>query len=129
IQDFIGDFTGTGPNPVTLSLTTLLDPSSSVAGDPATSLTDVVNALSSAASAAYSALLPTADLINAALTSIPAYDAGLFADNLQAGDLLDAVGLPIAADTGLVSMGALLEAVVVLGAVTTVVSDLASIIP
>ncbi len=130
IQDFVGDFTGTGPNPVTLSISSLLDPSSAaLPSDPATSLTDIVNALSSATSALYSALLPTADLINSLVTTIPAYDASIFTENLDAGNVLDAVGLPIAADTGLVSMGALLEISVVADAASTALSDLASLFP
>ncbi len=145
IDNFIGDFTGTGPNPVLLSLTSLLDPSSATTSatsvlsglstlisDPASLITDVQNALntlSSAASSAYSALLPTADVLNALVTSIPAYDLSLFAGNLDAGNLLDAVGLPIAADTGLVSMGVLLEGLVVFDAAYPVIADLASLIP
>jgi hypothetical protein len=116
---------------VTLSIGSLLDPSSAaLPGDPATSLpTDIVNALSGAASALYSALLPTADLINSLVTTIPGYDASIFVENLKACNVLDAVGLPIAADTGSVSMGALLEISVVADAATTPISDLASLIP
>ena len=69
--------------------------------DPAATLTDLVNGISSAASTAYSTLLPLADVGNALLISIPAYDLSLFTDNLASGDLIDAIGLPIAADTGM----------------------------
>ena len=60
-----------------------------------------MNAISSAASTAYSTLLPLADVGNALLTSLPAYDLSLFTENLSSGDLLDALGLPIAATTGM----------------------------
>jgi hypothetical protein len=83
------------------SLTELLSTLGTVAADPAASLTDLVNAISSAASTAYSVLLPLADIGNALLTSLPAYDLSLFTDNLSNGDLLDAIGLPLAADTGM----------------------------
>jgi PE-PPE domain len=83
------------------SLPDLLSALSADAADPAASLTDFVNAISSAASTAYSTLLPLTDIANAALTSLPAYDLSLFADNLANGDLLDAFGLPIAANTAL----------------------------
>ncbi len=83
------------------SLTELLSTLGTVAADPAASFTDLVNAISSAASTAYSTLLPLADIGNALLTSLPAYDLSLFADNLSSGDLLDAIGLPIAANTGM----------------------------
>ncbi len=108
IQNFIGDFTGTGPNPVTLpslsSITSLLDPSSGTgvvtspmgnslsalqafSSDPAATLatliTDAANSISTGASSYYSVLLPTADYINAAVITIPAYDASLFLNNLS----------------------------------------------
>ncbi len=70
------------------------------------SLTEIVNALSSVASTAYGTLLPTADIFNALLTSAPAYEATLFADNLATGDLVDAFGLPVAANTALDTLAA-----------------------
>lgn len=143
IENVIGDLTGNGPNPVTLelpslsSLTSLLNPSSgtasaladplaalsAAASDPALSLTDFVNALSTAASTFYGDLLPTADIANAFLTSIPAYDASLFLDNL--GDPINAIGLPIAADIGLGTTLAGIESAVIGDAITTTVSSLA----
>jgi hypothetical protein len=83
------------------SLPELLSTLGTVAANPAASFTDLVNAISSAASTAYSTLLPLADIGNALLTSLPAYDLSLFTDNLSNGDLLDAIGLPIAANTGM----------------------------
>ena len=83
------------------SFTDLLSALSADAANPAASFTDLVNAISSAASTAYSTLLPLADIGNALLTSLPAYDLSLFTDNLSNGDLLDALGLPIAANTGM----------------------------
>jgi hypothetical protein len=50
----------------------------------------------------YDQLLPIADVINALTTTLPAYDATLFFDQLQDGNLLDAIGLPIAANMALV---------------------------
>ena len=134
VENFIGDFTGTGPNPVDLAslgslvnfssgTSTLPDPLtalSTLASDPASSITDIANTISSAGSTAYATLLPTADIANALLTSIPAYDVSLFLDNLQAGDLLDAVGLPIAADTALFTLAGGFEYSVVSDAVSTI---------
>jgi hypothetical protein len=102
------------------SFTDLLSALSADAANPAASLTDFINALSTAASAAYSTLLPTADIINALVTSIPAYDAALFSANLTAGDLLDAVGLPIAADTALTTLAAGFEVTVLQDAATQI---------
>src|ERR1700734_2546622 len=83
------------------SFSDLLSALSADAANPAASFTDLVNAISSAASTAYSTLLPFADIGNALLTSLPAYDLSLFTDNLSNGALLDAIGLPIAANTGM----------------------------
>jgi len=65
-----------------------------------TTLLSVANDLSSALSSAYSSLLPFADTVNVLLTAMPAYDVSLFIDQLEAGNLLGAVGDPIAADVG-----------------------------
>jgi len=147
IQNFIGDFTGTGPDPVTLSLgslTSLLDPSSgtasaladplaalsATASDPASLVTDFVNAvntLSGAVSTAYGTFLPTADFANALLTSVPAYDVSLFLDNLS--NPIDAIGLPIAADTALVTLVGAFEFEVLADAASTIASSLVGLIP
>jgi PE-PPE domain len=105
------------------SLTDLLSTLGTVAANPAATLTDLVNAISSAASAAYSTLLPLADIGNALLTSLPAYDLSLFATNLSNGDLLDAIGLPIAADTGMGTLFAGFALAVVDHAVTEITGD------
>lgn len=76
---------------------------------PDDSLTGIVNAVSDAASNLYSTLLPTADIINTLVTTLPAEDASIFAYELAQGNLLDALGLPIAADIGLGSMLGLFE--------------------
>ncbi len=86
------------PSPTHLS-TALL----TAASNPSATRTDIVNAFSSAGSALYSPLLATADLINAAVTSIPNYDVSLFLANLS--NPVDAIGLPIAADVGLITWG------------------------
>ncbi|MEB3019826.1 PE-PPE domain-containing protein [[Mycobacterium] crassicus] len=70
------------------------------------SFTDVVNAVTSAASSLYSMLLPTADIINALLTTMPAYNISLFLNAFASGDdlltsLVNAIGMPVAADIGL----------------------------
>ena len=132
VHDFIGDFIGTGPSPVTLpsvsSLSSLLHPASgtgaltSALTNPVTALsalspasfsianlqaaiTNTANTISSTASTAYSVLLPTADVLNAALISIPTYDVNLFLDGiLQALNgqpvmgIVNAIGRPLVAD-------------------------------
>jgi hypothetical protein len=93
------------------------------AADPAATFTELVNAISSAASTAYSTLLPLADIGNALLTSLPAYDLSLFTDNLSNGDLLDALGLPIAANTGMDTLFAGFGFAVIENAATQIAAD------
>jgi hypothetical protein len=105
------------------SFTDLLSALSADAANPAASFTDLVNAISSAASAAYSTLLPLADIGNSLLTSLPAYDLSLFTDNLSSGDLLDAIGLPIAADTGMGTLFAGFGLAVIENAASQITAD------
>jgi hypothetical protein len=98
-----------------------------VAPAAAPTLTEIVNALSSAASTAYSTLLPLTDITNSLLTSLPAYDISLFTDNLQAGDLLDAFGLPIAANTAVGTLAAGFSVDVLTTAASQIAADLSSI--
>jgi hypothetical protein len=62
--------------------------------------TDTVNEFTSAISTAYAQLLPMADIALAMGVTLPTYDVNLFAQELESGNLLDAVGLPIAANLG-----------------------------
>jgi PE-PPE domain len=64
--------------------------------------TDLINDFSATLSADYATLVPVADTVTALLTSLPSYDINLFTDQLEAGNLLGAVGDPIAADIALV---------------------------
>lgn len=85
--------------------------------------TYLTNSFTTITSQTYAILLPTADLLNAAATSLPSYNLNLFLDGVDqaaAGDpvgLINAIGKPIAASTALVTAGLGLEALVVLGAV------------
>jgi hypothetical protein len=90
--------------------------------DPA-SLTDIVNAFSAALSSAYATLLPTADIFNALTTSLPTYDLSLFTGNLQDGDLLDAFGLPAAANAALYTLAAGFEFDVIENAAQAIAAD------
>src|SRR5271156_3907503 len=105
------------------SFTDLLSALSADAANPAASFTDLVNAISSATSAAYSTLLPLADIVNSLVTSLPAYDLSFFTDNLSNGALLDAIGLPIAADTGMGTLFAGFAVAVIGHAVSEISTD------
>jgi hypothetical protein len=98
----------------------------SIPASPGDGLLGIVNALSAAASSLYSALLPTADIANALVTTLPAEDATVFAYELGQGDLLDAIGLPIAADFGIGSLAGLFELATVGEGAAFAALDLAS---
>jgi hypothetical protein len=68
----------------------------------ASSPADIVNTLTSVASTDISIVNPALNTALAVGVSVPTYDAGLFLNNLQTGNLLAAVGDPIAADVALV---------------------------
>jgi hypothetical protein len=70
--------------------------------------TDITNDLSATLSYDYSATLPFVDAINAALTGLPAYDANISTDQLDAGNLLGAILDPSSANTALVPYDLLL---------------------
>jgi hypothetical protein len=124
----LSSLTGTSGGTAAPSLSDLLTGLSSPAAF-STTLTDVANAFSSAASSAYSTLLPTADIVNALVTSVPAYDASLFTDNLQNGDLMDALGLPVAANTALYTLAAGFEYVVISDAAHAIAADFGGLSP
>jgi hypothetical protein len=100
-----------------------------------TANTNLSNAFSQAISTGYSALLPTADIINAALTSIPAYDLNLFLDGIAqaaGGDpigLINAIGYPLAATAGLLTVAGGVEALVLLGTAASIIKDFTGLIP
>jgi hypothetical protein len=89
----------------------------------------IINDLSSTVSADYAALLPIADTINALTTTLPAFDASLFVDQLEAGNLFGAIGDPIAADVALVPFAIFLGACRITDAVEGTLLNLTSLIP
>ncbi|MEB3021848.1 PE-PPE domain-containing protein [[Mycobacterium] crassicus] len=68
--------------------------------------TQVLNALdlgsSGAPSEGYAQLLPLADMFTALTVTLPAYNLTVFLDQLESGNLIEAIGLPIAADMALI---------------------------
>jgi len=84
-----------------------------------TLITDVSDYIATATSSLYSGLLPTADIITAIIATLPAYNFNLFLYGLQqmfAGEVLEglvnAFGLPVAANVGLVTTAGLVGALV-----------------
>jgi hypothetical protein len=109
------------------SVTDLFTALEADAANPAASLTDFVNALSSAGSTLSGMFLSLADIGNALSTSLPAYELSLFSDNLATGDYTDAFGLPLAADTGLSTVALGFAANVIENAATSISADFSSL--
>jgi hypothetical protein len=68
------------------------------------SLTDIVNGLTHVVSTDVSTALPLFDTVLALGVSLPNYDISLFGQGLEAGNLLAALGDPIAADIGILPL-------------------------
>jgi hypothetical protein len=98
--------------------------------------TRFATAISGSASAAYGTLLPTADIVNALLTVVPAYDVNLFLSGIQqaingdpVGGLVYAFGAPLAADTALLTLFGGFELRVLEHAATQIIDDITSTTP
>ena len=132
-QQGVNDFMAVAPSALTTApvinppaFQPLFRPAVSTPAVPATPV-NVANTLASAVSTGYSALLPTADLITAFATTMPAYDLELFLSQLAQGDIVGAIGLPLAATTGLATLGVMIEAIAVVEAAAEIAQDLQSL--
>jgi hypothetical protein len=126
ISDFIAAFGPTGSivrELSAISLPSLPTDILPIPTDPITAVqqwvTSVANGFSGAIASLYAGLLPTADIINAIAVSLPAYNVALVLEGVKqilAGDvfggLINAIGLPLAADVGLVTTASLVGALV-----------------
>ncbi|OBJ47834.1 PE-PPE domain-containing protein [Mycobacterium sp. 1423905.2] len=90
---------------------------------------------SNIAATAYAAVLPTADVLNAAVTAIPAYDVYLFGNGLlqafngdPVGGLINAFGGPVAANVGLATLLAGFELRVIQHAAQSISSELSGLL-
>jgi hypothetical protein len=121
IKDFISDCGPKGSVAQSISASALPAIGPLAAGNSGgfiSSVQQVINSvtdyISGAVAGIYAALLPTADIINALVTTLPAYATNLFLYGLQetfSGNVIqglsDAVGLPIAATVGLSTFASL----------------------
>lgn len=131
VQDFIADVSPGGVMSRELASLKFPAPGSNTQPTPAgiittlqTVTTNTALFISTAAASLYAALLPTADIVNALLTVLPAYDVNLFLGGIQqalSGDvingLVNAIGLPLAANVGLVTTAGLIEVLVAIEAI------------
>jgi hypothetical protein len=88
----------------------------------------IADRISASAAGLYAALLPTADIVNAIAISVPAYDINLVLDGVQQAisghpikGLINAIGLPIAANVGLVTTASLIGVLVWLQGLVAVI--------
>ena len=125
INDFVADFGPTGSIARELAsislpaLTFSLPTPDGLITAVQTVITTLANRISFAAAGVYAALLPTADIINALVTSLPAYAINLALTGIEQvisgdpiGGLINAIGLPVAASVGLATTAALVGVLV-----------------
>jgi PE-PPE domain/PE family len=122
VSHSVTSMAGTGAADVH-ALTSALSSPDSIIGTIQGAVTNVANEISGTAANLYAALLPTADIVNAVVTVIPAYDVNLFLSGIQQaidgnvlGGLQYALVAPLAATTGLLTLAGGVELEVVLGA-------------
>ena len=89
---------------------------------------NIANTIASVVSTDYAVLLPTADTGLSFVTTLPVYDATLFVSQLLQGNLVNAIGYPIAADVGLATVAGFVEFGVIASAVSTSLKDIYSLI-
>ncbi len=92
--------------------------------------TNITTAITSASSDAYAFALPTADIANTLITTVPSYDLNLFLDGIQQtfnGDpmgLVNAIAKPIAANVAIGTLSGGFELIVGLDTIQSVIGDL-----
>jgi hypothetical protein len=86
--------------------------------------TDIVNVLTHLVSTDASAILPAFDTLLALGVSLPNYGISLFEQGLESGNLLAAIGDPLAADIGILPLPIGLDAAVLGEALATTAYDL-----
>jgi hypothetical protein len=88
-----------------------------------------VNTFITVVSDDYAVLLPTADTALSFVTTLPLYNSELFLSQLAQGNLINAIGYPIAADVGLATIAGMVELLTIAKAVSGNISDIQSLIP
>ncbi|BDB39931.1 MULTISPECIES: PE-PPE domain-containing protein [Mycobacterium] len=96
--------------------------------------TNIVNSITSATADGYALLLPTADIANTIVTTLPSYDFNLFLDGIQQavhGDpmgVVNAIGNPIAANVALLTLAGGFQTIVTIDTIESVIGDLTGIL-
>lgn len=130
IHNFTTDLQAIAAQPVTAPTFAL--PSPTEIAMKATQLptpADVINTAASIISTDYAVLLPTADIATGLVMSLPAYDLQLFGEQLAQGNLINAIGYPIAANVGVGSVAVSVEFLVIAEALANNIKAIQSLIP
>jgi hypothetical protein len=123
-----GGGTGGGPGLLPTGLPSALSSPDSFIQALQTANTTVTNFITNAAAQSYAVLLPTADIANALVTSVPSYDVNLFLSGVEQaingdpiGGLIYAFGAPVAADVAVGTLAGGFELEVLLDAATSII--------
>lgn len=95
--------------------------------DLAPTPTDIINAITTTGAVLSALQLQLSDVANAVLTSLPAYDIQVFSDHLD--NPLEAIGMTIAANTGLLTLAGGFDLMLIQGAITAAGNIFGSLIP
>ncbi len=130
IRNFSADLQTLASQPVTAPTFAMPSPTeiaAKVAALPTP--TEIANTVGSIVSINYAVLLPTADIATSVVTSLPAYNLLLFNQQLAQGNLINAIGLPIAGVVGLATVAGAVEFLVITEAAVSTFRDIQSLIP
>jgi len=103
------------------NITDLVTAVSADVADPSATVTNLADGIAGASAALSALQLQTSDIAYGVFFSIPAYDVTVFQDNLA--NPLDAIALPIAADTGLLTLAGGIEFDLAEAAISTAIND------
>jgi hypothetical protein len=130
IHDFTADLQAMAAQPIVIPSFTPPPPpdlSATLAALP--SPEKIVNTAATVISTDYAVLLPTADTALAFVTTLPLYDSELFLSQLTQGNLINAIGYPLAADVGLSTIAGIVEFLTIGQAAAANIRDISSLIP
>ena len=130
-QGFQNLISGTDPYAAALDTTAssattfpdLLSALEADAADPAATFTEFVNATLECGLDTVFHFAANADIINSLVTSMPSWETSIFADTLSNGDLLDALGLPVAGTVAIGTLAAGFEVSILSDAFSQVAAD------
>lgn len=130
INNFSADMSQLMAHPPGLPTFTAPSPTQMTGGGTLTlpSPEKIVNVTASIISTDYALLLPAADIATGLVTSVPLYNAQLFVQQLAQGNLLNAIGYPIAADVGLGTVAASVFGLTVVEALANNIKDIQSLV-